>query len=621
VLATALVPAAFGSPAYASNTLEPTAFASAAPASPESTSAAFEPAAPLPVALQPTAFVPAAPVSIALEPAPFAPPTLLQKALASTAAANTQIAAQASTPRPLEPAPGLVRLAGGRTAIGTDVATARKWISEGGSVDIAAETPRHELNVAPFELMVSEVTNEQYEVYVRATGRRPPLHWAGEALLAAQAAHVEAQVRRRAETATTGPNFAPIAFQPESWWNEHWRDARWQVEPENAALPVVEVDWTDAVTYAHWAGLRLMTEAEFQHAGHAASRTNYPWGEAFDRRHASTWDRGVAQASPVGSFPSGATREGVLDLCGNVAEWTHSEWSPYPGFHPLSVELAVGGAKQTKQLEPSWDIGWHTAVGGAFDSRRVDARLASRSGYAVEERRANLGFRCARAAEPGLDRIAWWNARVLGPEAKRALPRLDPRAGLCAERFASRVPLARPPGYAVIERYDTIQVTPIEAVDAGSKKALEGLAQAADGTLLVGVFESTFGLRAPALGAQTCLLAWRPRPPVGAVERGPFGRTIPPSSGSEELLFLDRNGDYLARLTDVSFEFERTPDAGPARVLPAVATGAAAAPSTNLRIAFPLAIRSTVEGRSFVLSTEFEVEAGAVAGNWTGLQL
>lgn len=547
------------------------------------------------------------------EPAPraLAAPTTALVALALHLAAAPDAGAQEAAA-----APGLLRYAGGRTLVGTEVALARRWIGEGGSADIASETPRHEVVLAPFQLMPTEVTNEQFEAFVRATGRRPPLDWGRDALEAARAAHVETQTRRRSATTGTGAPPTPTAFRAATWWDEHWAESSWQIAPELATLPVVHVSHEDAALYAHWAGLRLMSEDEFQHACRAGGAAVYPWGDTFDVRYAATWERGVAHPELVASFPEGTTREGASDLVGNVWEWTSSDWTAYPGFKALNVEVSLGGTRQLAQLEPSWDVGWRVAVGGAYDSRRLDARSAARMGLDPGERRANLGLRCARSLSPAADRIAWWHARVLGPDARRALAKLDAARGLVAERWRTRVPPGRPQGYAVIDQYDALLAVPVAGLEAGSKKALEALAQAAGGSLLVGVAESTLPLSAPRLEPGVALLAWRARAPLGSASRSPFGRALPPSSGMEELLFLDKNGDFLGRVNGISVEFERSANAAES----AAGGAAVSASGKEARVLLQLAIASIVPEQSIVLRAEIGVAADLLAGAWVGLR-
>lgn len=160
---------------------------------------------------------------------------------------------------------------------------------------------------------------------------------------------------------------------------------------QRPSYPVTLVTFDDAKRYCAFRGGRLPTEAEFERAARGAARRVYPWGRTFHARVANHGRLGVdatdasdgySELAPVGSFPDGATPEGVLDLAGNVAEWTSDPYSPIYGGPP-TAERAVRG--------------------GHYESAAPFLRTAARASRPPETREPTLGFRCVWALKPVAD--------------------------------------------------------------------------------------------------------------------------------------------------------------------------------------------------------------------------
>lgn len=123
-----------------------------------------------------------------------------------------------------------------------------------------------------------------------------------------------------ARTPVTNAQYARFVAETGAAPPPHWRGHR--PPDEIADHPVVFVSRNEAEAYCHWAGGRLPTEVEWERVARGTEGREWPWGNRWEAGRANTADSGPRHTTPVDAYPEGSTPEGVLDLAGNVWEWT-----------------------------------------------------------------------------------------------------------------------------------------------------------------------------------------------------------------------------------------------------------------------------------------------------------
>ncbi len=199
------------------------------------------------------------------------------------------------------------------------------------------DTPVRAIHVDPFYLDKSEVTNDRYAAFLKATGHRAPFHW------------------------------------------------RKGASPEGKTLhPVVNVSWDDARAFCRWERKRLPTEAEWERAARGLVEGQmYPWGD----RPPTIKDAhyGAQDTAPVCSAQPNSL--GLCDMIGSVWEWTTDRYG----------RTYYAGAPPRNPLGPPNGLYRVLRGGSWFDQPGLFLTTAYRSWARPAERSSTIGFRCAKS--------------------------------------------------------------------------------------------------------------------------------------------------------------------------------------------------------------------------------
>lgn len=255
-------------------------------------------------------------------------------------------------------------------------------------IELDEESPRRIKHIRPFRMMQTAVSNAMFKDFVDDTGFKTEAERLGWSYVF----YKQLPERFALTQATVGAQ----------WWRKvngaRWNklcgpDAEIECEPEH---PVVHVSWNDANAFASWAGGRLPTEAEWEHAARGGlGDVPFPWGTKepndADFQPCNIWqgqfptsnscEDGYAATAPVRSFePNGY---GLYNMCGNVWEWS-------------SGRLKITGRSEAAQRHAKHYKGCKLLKGGSFlchKSYCFRYRIAARSGTTPDSTSSHQGFR------------------------------------------------------------------------------------------------------------------------------------------------------------------------------------------------------------------------------------
>jgi len=219
----------------------------------------------------------------------------------------------------------------------------------------AHEEPLHLVNLDAYYIDKYEVTNARYQACVLDAGCTEPSN---------------------TQSPSGGPYYGDSAY---------------------ANYPVIHVSWEQAWAFCNWEDSRLPTEAEWERAARGNADTHvFPWGNdtpTCDHANAMVavdGDLCVGDTAEVGSYPTGASSDGLLDMSGNVLEWVNDRYG---------ADYYASSPTNNPPGPATGDT--HVLRGGSWSSPQHMLRVAYRlEGTQVIELN-EIGFRCARSYTAG----------------------------------------------------------------------------------------------------------------------------------------------------------------------------------------------------------------------------
>jgi hypothetical protein len=172
--------------------------------------------------------------------------------------------------------------------------------------------------------------------------------------------------------------------KPDWWKGIEWRSDLGRSTWLENNCPRTDVAWYEAVGFCRWLSarlskkIRLPSEWEWQQAARGGHANNvYPWGWEWDAARCNNEQSGLARTTAVGVYPSGATRQKVMDMAGNVWEWCLNKYVKPDAPRAMKIDK----------------LGDRVIRGGSWLDKPEHLRLFYRNAYKAYVRSVNIGFR------------------------------------------------------------------------------------------------------------------------------------------------------------------------------------------------------------------------------------
>ncbi|MDQ6976411.1 MAG: formylglycine-generating enzyme family protein [Mariprofundaceae bacterium] len=210
--------------------------------------------------------------------------------------------------------------------------------------------PQHLATLPDYQIDKYPVSQAQYALFVAVNHYRPPLNW--------EKGHISKGMEKH---------------------------------------PITMISWYNARDYCTWQGKHLPLEAQWEKAARGMHGQRWPWGNHMKTGNLNVYYK-VGHTTAVDAYPEGASPYGVMDMAGNVQEWTATEFKPYPGadahnqvFHPKKLDASYTAGSEDKER-----VIYFVMRGGSWKSDPFSAATYHRNFSLPNYASDFFGFRCAK---------------------------------------------------------------------------------------------------------------------------------------------------------------------------------------------------------------------------------
>jgi formylglycine-generating enzyme required for sulfatase activity len=308
-----------------------------------------------------------------------------------------------------DPPPGMIAIETSKATIGLTKDEMKEllqtYTAEVERQVIAGSSPDHIVQVEKFLLDQYEVPNQQYRTWLEAN------------------------------------KLKPSAKLVEFNWPKG-KSGQGEIPAGQENNPICGVSFLEAQACARWMGKRLPSEEEWELAARGndanAKNNRFVWGKTWDHSKCANGRSARGNTAPVGTYKEDVSPFQIYDMMGNVAEWTTSPYTSYPGFKPVDIVDPV--SKKQITIRPSFQALWHVVRGGSAEGTELSCNSFLRQGFSASDRWSRIGFRCAKSVIPGRDALddALDDLGLISEVAKNPMSLKD----LCAQEILYQDPAA-----------------------------------------------------------------------------------------------------------------------------------------------------------------------------------